>query len=142
MKKWLFVIASIALLVAGGWFINYKQPVSILETLPENLVVSELKYVFMYGLNTYTLSEQEEQQFVRLLSEENFRKNVLVDLNEMHDHVRLNLTFGDSYHSVNFLIDSSKQEVFVMNGATYHPFSVIEAVELLAFVDGLESKQE
>ena len=70
------------------------------------------------------------------------RKNVLVDLNEMHDHVRLNLTFGDSYHSVNFLIDSSKQEVFVMNGATYHPFSVIDADELLAFVDRLESKQK
>ena len=56
MKKWLFVIASISLLVAGGWFLNYKQPVSILETLPENLVVSELKYIFMYGLSQKCVS--------------------------------------------------------------------------------------
>lgn len=142
MKKWLLITTCIVLLGAGGWFINYKQPVSILETLPENLVVSKLSYVFMYGLNAYSLTEQEQQQFVQLLSEKNYRKQLLVDLNEMHEHVRLNLTFGDRYHSVNFLIDSTKQEVFLMNGATYHPFSVIDADELLAFVDELVSKQE
>lgn len=152
LKKWLLIITCIVILGAGGWFIRFKQPVSILETLPENVAGSELTSAFVYGpyaLNTSVLTEQQTQQLYQLLSEKNYRKQLLVDVNEMFDHVGLNLTFANDPQRIDFLIDTTKQEVFVSNGQKFHPFSIIDADELMAFADelmafveGLESKQE
>ena len=69
LKNRLFALVGVVLLVVGIWLVNFKQPVSILETLPENVVGSELEYGFIYGLQTVNLNENEKHQLLQLLNE-------------------------------------------------------------------------
>ena len=138
MRKYLFNLGFLILLCLAVFLFYFKQPTSITESLPAAIAGEEFEDAALFERETINLNQKQKKQLLKLLEEENYRKKLIPNLPNTNKDIVFNLYLTGADRSFFLYIDSIKEVILIENNGRLEPFTIIDARDLLAFVESLK----
>ncbi|MEK4130008.1 hypothetical protein NYE67_10010 [Solibacillus sp. FSL W8-0474] len=138
MKKYGLSIGVVFVIGFAVFLFYFKQPTSIIESLPAAIAGEEFEDAALFERETINLNQEQKKQLLELLDEENYRKKLIPNLPNTNKDIVFNLYLAGVDRSFFLYIDSIKEVILIENNGRLEPFTIIDARDLLAFVESLK----
>ncbi|MEK3765921.1 hypothetical protein [Solibacillus sp. FSL K6-4121] len=138
MKKNVFNLGFFILFGFAVFLFHFKLPTSIMESLPAAIAGEEFEDAALFERETINLNQEQNKQLLELLDEENYRKKLIPNLPNTKKEIVFDLYLTGADRSFFLYIDSIKEVILIENNGRLEPFTIIDARDLLAFVESLK----
>ncbi|MBD8035879.1 hypothetical protein H9635_03935 [Solibacillus sp. A46] len=138
MKKYGLSLGVMFVVGFTVFLFYFKQPTSIMESLPAVIVGEEFENAALFERETINLNQEQKKQLLELLDEENYRKKLIPNLPNTKKEIVFDLYLTGADRSFFLYIDSIKEVILIENNGRLEPFTIIDARDLLAFVESLK----
>lgn len=109
-----------------------------MESLPAAIAGEEFEDAALFERETINLNQEQNKQLLELLDEENYRKKLIPNLPNTKKEIVFDLYLTGADRSFFLYIDSIKEVILIENNGRLEPFTIIDARDLLAFVESLK----